>query len=323
MQRGVSSSPTTPHSAFRTPQSAILLVALGASLWGTDTVLRRPLAGAVSSLPLVFYEHLVLSAILLPVCVATRDQWRRLRPAEWAALLGIAWGGSALGTLCFTQAVTLGNPTTAVLLQKLQPLFAVLLAAVLLGERLRRRHWFYLAVAMASVYLVSFGDRGLLLPFRLLPSPDGPAHGTAALFAVAAAMLWGASTVLGRYLAPRLSFAALTALRIVAALPLLLVLVVGRGPLQLPALDARQFASLLWLALVPGLAALLLYYRGLRSTPASLAAIAELCFPATATLLNWIFLDSRITALQVAGFLLLWGVIAQMERERRMGSLNH
>ncbi len=289
-------------------------MALGASLWGTDTVLRRPLAGAVSSLMVVFYEHLILSVLLLAVCLATREQWRRLRVREWAAVLGIAWGGSALGTLCFTEAIKIGNPTTAVLLQKLQPLFAVLFATRLLGERLRRRHWLYLALAMAGAYLVSFGNRGLRAP---VGAEDG-AHASAALLAVAAAALWAGSTVLGRYLMPRLSFAALTALRVVGALPLLLLFVLLAGSAPRPVLGMRQLAALLWLALVPGLIALLLYYRGLRHTPASLAAIAELCFPATATLLNWAFLGSRITPVQLAGFALLWGVIVQMQREQRL-----
>lgn len=317
VQTGKEAEPRTPHSALRTPHSAILLVALGASLWGTDTVLRRPLAGAVSSLLVVFYEHLALSAVLLPVCIATRDQWRRLRGAEWAAVLGIAWGGSALGTLCFTQAVAIGNPTTAVLLQKLQPLFAVLFAALLLGERFARRHWLYLVLAMAGAYLVSFGDRSLLALFRSPPTLEAPAPGAAALLAAGAAVLWGGSTVLGRYLTPSLSFVTLTALRIVVAMPLLLILVLGRSQPLLVSLDRRQLASLLWLALVPGLAALLLYYRGLRGTPATLAAIAELCFPASATLLNWVFLGAGISAMQLGGFVLLWVVILQMQRERR------
>jgi drug/metabolite transporter (DMT)-like permease len=58
---------------------------------------------------------------------------------------------------------------------------------------------------------------------------------------------------------------------------------------------------------------LFLYYHGLGRTRASLAAIAELSFPAVAMLLNWIFLEARITAVQLAGFVLLWCVIFHLE----------
>lgn len=306
---GVAAHEVRPRPpAARKP--GVLLVALGASLWGTDTVLRRPLAGPLSSLTIVLYEHVILAALLLPVCIAARNQWKKLSVKQWAAVLGIAWGGSALATVLFTQAIKLGNPTAAVLLQKLQPLFAVLLAGLLLGERLRRAQWIYLGVAVVAAYLVSFGDRGLRAPF----AAGSAAQARAALLAAGAALLWGASTVLGRFLARSLSFSAITALRIVAALPLLLLLGVFQNHGRLPTVAEGQFLSLLLLALVPGLAALLIYYRGLRTTPASLAAIAELCFPAAATVLNWAFLDARVTAVQIAGFLVLWAVIAQLQR---------
>ena len=208
-----------------------------------------------------------------------------------------------------------GNPTTAVLLQKCQPLCAVFFAALLLGERLRRQHWLYLALAMGAAYLVSFGERGLLAPFRT----RSPLDALPGLLALGAAALWALSTVLGRYLAPRLPFAALTALRITAALPPLSFLVLRERHAHSLLLEPRQWSTLLALALLPGLAALLLYYRGLRGTPASLAAIAELCFPATAALLNWVFLGARLAPLQALGFLLLWAVILEMERERQSG----
>ncbi len=270
--------------------------------------MRRPVAQAIPSLVIVFYEHLILLVILLPLVVVRRDQWRRLRPREWAALLGIAWGGSALATFLFTQAVKIGNPTAAALLQKLQPLFTVLLAAPLLGERLRRRHWIYMVLALAGAYLVSFGGLGLRGSLTSMEV-------SAALLAVAAAALWGSCTVLGRYLSTGLSFTTLAALRVVCAVPFLVVLVLFQEGFSLPRPNGSQMAALLWMALVPGLLALLLYYRGLRETPASLAAIAELCFPTTTALLNWIFLGNRITPIQLAGFLLLWAVIGRMKNE--------
>lgn len=253
---------------------------------------------------IVLYEHVILSIVLLPVLWTNRGEWRALGRREWAAIIGIAWGGSALATVAFTQAIRLGNPTSAVLLQKSQPLFAAVLAAALLDERLGRRYWTYLAVGLFAAYLVSFGDRDLRTPFA------EPAPTEAALLALTAALLWGSSTVFGRYVSPKLSFTTLTALRIVVALPLLVALAGRSAP------SAEHWPPLLALALLPGLAALLIYYRGLRGTPASLAAIAELAFPATAVLLNWIFLDARVTVVQLIGFAMLWGVIGHAQRAR-------
>ena len=69
------------------------------------------------------------------------------------------------------------------------------------------------------------------------------------------------------------------------------------------------------LALVPGLIGLLLYYRGLASTPASLATLAELAFPITGVLVNLYLVTPRqsITSWQVAGIAVLWLAIAALD----------
>jgi len=180
--------------------------------------------------------------------------------------------------------------------------FTFLLAGVVLGERPRASHWMFLAMAAGGAYLISFGASGLWPQLR-------PVDINSALLAVAAAALWGSSTVLGRYVSATLSFTAVTALRIVVALPLLALLNLPGGP---PLPQEGQWVKLMWLALVPGLAALLFYYRGLRNTPAPVAAIAELCFPATTAVLNWVFLGSRLTAWQIAGFLVIWAVVGRL-----------
>jgi drug/metabolite transporter (DMT)-like permease len=144
-----------------------------------------------------------------------------------------------------------------------------------------------------------------------LAAPGAGIERQAALLAIAAAALWGASTVLGRYALRSLSFFALTALRIIVATPFLIVL---NGAPALAHVNFRQAMSLALLALVPGLLALLIYYRGLAAARASRAAVAELSFAATATVLNWIFLGARISAIQLAGFALIWVAILNLNR---------
>ena len=283
--------------------ASVLLVALGAALWGTDAILRVPLLEVASPSQIVLLEHLVLLLFSVPAVALGWRFFRGFGTAQWAALLVIGWGGSALATLLFTTAFAVGNPTVAILLQKTQPLFAVALAGILLRERLGWAYWPCFAVAMVGAYMISFGDLG---PFAAL----GSAELLTAALALGAALLWGSSTVLGRLVLKDVPFYALTGARLLLAVPLLAGIVLAQGAAG--GIGAGFFAEpgrIFLLALIPGLLALLLYYRGLSGTRASYATLAELAFPATAVVLNWTFLGVGVTANQVVGFVLLWGAV--------------
>ncbi|HKH11428.1 MAG TPA: DMT family transporter [Rubrobacter sp.] len=288
--------------------TGVLLVALGAALWGTDGVLRVPLLREMSPAAIVLGEHLILLLYSVPAVVLGWGSLGRLRPPGWLALLVIGWGGSALATLLFTAAFAAGDPTVAILLQKTQPLFAILLAQVLLGERLRPAYWPLFAAAMVGAYLVSFGN---LSPFAALGSDAA----SGALLAVGAAALWGSSTALGRFVLRDVPFHALTGARLLLALVPLAAIALAQGAFgDLGSGFESEPGRLVLLALIPGLLGLLLYYRGLSSTRASYATLAELAFPATAVALNWALLGVGVNAGQVVGFVLLWSAIYAIGR---------
>ena len=47
----------------------IVLIALAATLWGTDALFRRPLAQSTSATTIVFGEHVLLVALTLPFLI--------------------------------------------------------------------------------------------------------------------------------------------------------------------------------------------------------------------------------------------------------------
>lgn len=286
-------------------KSGVLWIAAAAVLWGTDTVFRRPLTGTLGSTQIVLYEHVILTLLVLPILIAGRKRLSAISLRAWAALLGTAWIGSALATVLFTAAIRMGSPTTAVLLQKTQPVFAIALAHVVLNERWPQRFLLMAVMAVLGAYFVAFGDGHPLAPIRsieLFPS----------LLALGAAAGWASATIWGRIATTELPFELVTALRFACALPALALAALVQHQAAIP--PASQFVALTWMALVPGFAALMLYYRGLRQTPASQATIAELAFPVTASLLNWYILGVTATLVQILGFALVWFAIFQLSR---------
>lgn len=312
--------------ARRFTGAGVLLVALGASIWGTDTLLRAPLGAAflpVLPVLLVLGEHLVLAFYAVPAVLRGWREILMLDLGRWGALAVVGWGGSAVATILFTTGlfrafeVGEGSVNTVLLLQQTQPIFAVTAAAIVLRERLTILYVPIFAVAALGAYLLAFGnlETGLLAPFTQV----GQARLGFALAALGAAALWGTSTAMGRYLGERLSFQTLAGARFLIALPLLFVLAAVMVPDPVGGFvegitRPGVAGSLVLIALLPGLAGLLVYYRGLRSTPASYATLAELAYPATGVALNWIFLGQPLTAAQGIGVAFVVGAILAMNR---------
>ena len=265
------------------------LIAVAAALWGTDGLLRQPLAGQLPAATIVFWEHLLVVVVLVPFLPSAARAFRAATPKERTALVVIGAGASALATALFTQAFQLGDPVTPLVLQKLQPVIAVVAAALLLGERMRRRYWFFAVPALAGAWLMAFAD----------PLSAAPRAAAAALLSVAAAALWAVGTVLGRMVSVRIASRDVTVLRFAIGLPASAVVLAAQGAPV--AVAPAQLGPLVLLALIPGLLGLTLYYIGLRSTAAARATLAELAFPVTAALLGVGLLGTELSPTQWLG----------------------
>lgn len=279
------------------------LVAVAAALWGTDALFRRTLALDLPASSVVFAEHLILVLLCAPLWARATRTVRGFNPRDWVSIILIGVGASALATVLFTTAFRYGDPTTPLLLQKVQPVVAVLGARLLLGERLLPRYALYFLLAVCGAYFITFASPTDVSVNRLAP----------ALLAVGAAALWGTGTVLGRGMTTRVDVLTLTTLRFIIGFPasaLMLALLEGRAGFQVYRL--ADLRPLLLLALVPGLLSLMLYYRGLARTPAAAATLAELAFPLSAVLINYVAFGQTLTVTQWIGVAILSGTITTM-----------
>ena len=154
-----------------------------------------------------------------------------------------------------------------------------------------------------GAYLISFSDPTNVSVGELAP----------ALYAVGAATLWGLGTVLGRHLTAKIAPSDLTALRFAIGLVAATVIVVFKGEASTASSIAfGDLIQVVLLALIPGLAALTIYYHGLSRTPASAATLAELAFPLTAILVSWWAFDRTPDGSQWVGIMILASTIVAM-----------
>lgn len=292
--------------------SGFWLVVLGAALWGVDPLFRIILLDSITSAQLVLLEHLIIFLVAAPVLWKNRRELLQVGWKQVGALLFISWGGSAIATILFTMGLSSGNMNAVLLLQKLQPLFAIILARLLLKEQLPRHFSGLFLIALAGTYLLTFG-------FKIPVGNLGEIVQVGSLLSLGAAALWGGSTVMGRMMVGQMKYETVTSLRFILALPLLAAITWNEGAawnLPTGSSDIAAFSlNLLGQALLPGLLSLLVYYKGLTTTKASVATLAELSFPMVGVLINWIAFQQMVTPAQLAGFALIWLVLFAISKQ--------
>ena len=287
------------------------LIFIAAMLWATDAPFRMSLTKELNSNFIVLAEHFVDVLFIAPVLIVGFSRLKKLTAREWAAALFIAICGSALASIAFTQAFHYVNPSVAILLQKLQPFIAISLAAGVLKEKLTIRYWEWALFAIVGAYLISFPG----LKPELFPGEQFSPNVIGVLYALLAAVLWGASTVFGKYVLRNVDFKIVTGLRFSLAFIFLLVLNVTTR--SIPTLSEVNLADWIYVVIISvasGVVALFIYYKGLENTTASVATIAELGFPMAAVIINWVFLDAALLPMQLVGMGILVFAIFRLTR---------
>lgn len=290
-------------------QTGSLLIFIAAVLWGIDGVLRRSLFDLPPT-TIVFYEHLIGLILISPFLIRA---WKKehLTRREWGAITLVALLSGVLGTLFFTSALLAVYfiPFSVVfLLQKLQPVFTVATAAIVLRERVSPKYLLFAGIALVAGYFVTF-------PNGVVNLSDGGAHVTAALLAFLAAVAWGSSTAFSRYTLLNHDNTFITGLRFLITVPFALVFVLAMGAApSLGAVTLSHLLVLLMIAVSTGMLALWIYYRGLRSTPASVATIVELAFPLTAIAIDYFFYGTALAASQYIAAAVLLGSMYAVAR---------
>ena len=294
-----------------------LSVIFATFLWALDTLIRYPLLGSgVSAAWIVSVEHLLLSLIFLPILFRSKNILKGLDRKDWASLILIGAGASALGTLAFTQAFLLLNPSLVILLQKFQPLFAIFLAFIVLKEKISWKFLFWALPCVLGGILLSFED--IVLGLNSKTEKSGQLIFVGYLLTLFTVICWASATVFGKRLMNKgLSIGQLTSLRFVIGM-VFLIPFLGHE-LSTPSFylyDLAIWAKLAVMVIISGVLGMVLYYFGLARIKARLCALLELFFPFSAVVVNWVFLGVALSFWQLLGaaLLLLGSTVLQLKR---------
>ena len=226
---------------------------------------------------------------------------RRLSKRDWTVLLLLGVLFTGLADLCYVGAIRWMNPGLVGAVLRSQVAFAVLLAAVLLGERMNR-------TALAGITLI-LGANGLMFIAALQKTgaADG-AHGAVMgwLLAFAAALLWSCATVSSKFLLNRFRPFELSGLRMLMGGGVLFIAALAfDGTESIAALSGRQWGLLAVKGVVTSALAFSLYFVGLRRVPVYVASAMEPFAPLFTLLIAWLWLEKGLSGLQMASVAVL------------------
>jgi drug/metabolite transporter (DMT)-like permease len=293
------------------------LVGVGAALWGTESAWRIPLNELFDARVIVFWEHVVILLMFLPILIPRLRELPHVSGRTWAYLIFSGFAGSAVGTIFFTLALKHGNPTVVNVILNVQPIISTFAAFLLFGDRLSRSFFVYAAIAvLAGIFLsvehpeligVSFKDAGVNI-------------GTG--YALICAVFWGLSTVAGRGTMLGMSLRLAASMRVVVGLVCMTAALifydqVNAAALWPPAAQAqpgKAIGAFILLASISGGIPLLIYFEGLRLTKASTAGYFEMMQTLAAVCITWGFFHAALHWHQLVAGVILMAAVTMVQK---------
>ncbi|MCD4745571.1 MAG: DMT family transporter, partial [Bacteroidales bacterium] len=288
-------------------------VSISAILWGFDAVVLTPRLFNLDVGYVVFILHLIPFILMNIFLYKEYKYLKKFSLSDVIILFIVALLGGAIGTIAIVKAIFLVNfkhLTIVVLLQKLQPVFAIILATLLLKEKLKNNYLLWASIAIIGGYFLTFG-------FHLPDFDTGSNTVYAALLALVAAFSFGSSTVFSKKVLLKYSFHTATFYRFGFTAIIMFIYVLITSKLgEFSNTTSMNWLFFLIIAFTTGSGAIFLFYFGLTKIPVVIATICELFFPVSAILFDYFFNDSKLSVIQWIAAIIMIGAIINLNRKK-------
>jgi drug/metabolite transporter (DMT)-like permease len=217
-----------------TPTVAFLAIGLTTFLWGVNYTIAKMAVAEIHPLAVALARVLVATPIFF-FALARHAGGRRLRAEELRLALPLGLTGVFANQIFFITGIRRTTPAHSSLMVALLPIVVLILAAILLGERLRPLKVTGVIVALGGIVIISLRGSG---------GGNGPTL-TGDLLTLGGVCAFAYYTVAGKRVIPRLGVLRSTALSFLIGGALMI-------PLTLPAALGQDWSSIsprAWLAL--------------------------------------------------------------------------
>lgn len=291
-----------------------LLISLAAIMWGFDGIALTPRLFRLDVVYVVFILHLLpfLGMTLFWGKKELKNIYFMKREDKFYFLLISLFGG-AIGTLAIVKALFLIDfryLTIVTLLQKLQPVFAIVLARILLKERLKKSFIVWAIVALVSGYFLTF-------QFTLPTYEVDKRFLWASFYAIVAAFSFGSSTVFGKKVLNRVDFKTTLYTRYFFTTIITGILLLFNGAYtEFLNTNLIQWLIFILIGVTTGSGAIFLYYYGLNYVKANVATICELFFPLSSIFFEYIIYGVKLQPVQIISIMFMLYAICKISLKK-------
>jgi drug/metabolite transporter (DMT)-like permease len=290
--------------------STTLLLVAPPLFWAGNAVLARALVGEFPPLALSFWRWTLALVVIAPF--AARSVWSHRAVIRNHVPL-LAWT-SLLGVGCYNSlqylALQTSTAVNATLIGASGPIVTLLVGAAFFSSPVVRRQWLGAAVSLLGVlWVIARGEPDNLLKLHVAAGD---------LIMLAAGLAWSIYTWLLRTQRPPLPLTAFLTVQIALGALMILpfYLLEWIITLQIPAATPTNFAAIVYVVLLPSLAAYYCWDRGVERVGAVLPMYFVNLTPVFAACLSWALLDDPIGVYHLAGgALILAGIYLASENK--------
>jgi drug/metabolite transporter (DMT)-like permease len=273
---------------------AILLTTV---MWASSLIFAKIVYVEVTPILFVALRYTIATPFLLSMVFLSKNRSEKLQTSRtyWKSIALAGFLGPFLSQVLQYIGLSVTSAGETLLLLNLSPVFAVLLAAPLLGEAITKDKAVGLLIAMVGAYFIVAGS--------------GPLNGEVSLVRIVgdaiiiiSTLLFALNGVAGKMAVGGVDSISVTAFSTIFAVPFLWLSAAGLEDISvLFTLSMSTWLVLLWVGTVNSVIAFIFYYESMKYIEASRVQIALNLIGVWGIIMSVLILGETTTLLQIAG----------------------
>ena len=282
---------------------AYAMLSGAAILWGSNHVMARDLHDTVPLISVSFWRWFLALLLIAPVAAPyLKRDWPVLK-----AHLGILAVLGFVGIFCFSYVIYLAAYNTKAinvgLLNATVPIWVLMIAALVLGERTRPGQWAGVAVSLVGVVVIIVKGKPALL--------TGLQFGPGDLWALASAIVWAVYSILLKKSPAQANF--FSTIFVIIAMGVLMqapVFVYAQWVLGEPLISYQDdiwvdAAKIAYIAFGPAFLGYLFWNKGVSVVGAASAGVFLYLIPVASSIMAVLFLNENFRLFHLIGVVLI------------------